>query len=139
MIFLIQLPDDDRKRNINKRAVGGFVGEGSPDPCTFASSFNLTEGQLFKNGNPIYYDGEDFKELDSQGTPPADAITKGFASAGTSLSFQNDDLPDGEAGFCQTSDGQVYITFTSAPSGCTPVTLGVYDGKVLYYTVVFRC
>jgi hypothetical protein len=139
VIFLIQLPDDDRKRNINKRAVGGFVGEGSPDPCTFASSFNLTEGQLFKNGNPIYYDGEDFKELDSQGTPPADAITKGFASAGTSLSFQNDDLPDGEAGFCQTSDGQVYITFTSAPSGCTPVTLGVYDGKVLYYTVVFRC
>ncbi|KAG9498208.1 hypothetical protein J7337_011103 [Fusarium musae] len=106
VIFLIQLPDDDRKRNINKRAVGGFVGEGNPDTCTFASSFNLAGGQLFKNANPIYYDGEDFKELDSQGTPPADATTKGFASTGTSLSFRNDDLPDGEAGFCQTSDGQ---------------------------------
>ncbi|RBQ71692.1 hypothetical protein FVER14953_13439 [Fusarium verticillioides] len=129
VIFLIQLPDDDRKRNINKRAVGGFVGEGNPDTCTFASSFNLAEGQLFKNGNPIYYDGEDFKELDSQGTPPANAITKGFASTGTSLSFRNDNLPDGEAGFCQTSDGQVYITFKSSPPGCTPVTLGVYDGK----------
>ncbi|EWG55440.1 hypothetical protein FVEG_13439 [Fusarium verticillioides 7600] len=127
VIFLIQLPDDDRKRNINKRAVGGFVGEGNPDTCTFASSFNLAEGQLFKNGNPIYYDGEDFKELDSQGTPPANAITKGFASTGTSLSFRNDNLPDGEAGFCQTSDGQVYITFKSSPPGCTPVTLGVYD------------
>ncbi|KAF5694765.1 hypothetical protein FDENT_893 [Fusarium denticulatum] len=127
IIFLIQLPDDDRRRNFHKREVGGFVGDGSPDTCTFASSFNLAEGQLFKNGNPIYYSGEDFKELDSQGAPPSDAITKGFASTGTSLTFQNDDLPNGEADFCQTSDGQVYITFTSAPLGCTPVTLGVYD------------
>ncbi|KAF5582893.1 hypothetical protein FPANT_8350 [Fusarium pseudoanthophilum] len=133
VIFLIQLPDDDRKRNIDKRAVGGFVGDGSPDTCTFAASFNLAEGQLFKNGNPTFYSGEDFKELDSQGSPPADAITKGFTSTGTSLSFQNDDLPNGEAGFCQTSDGQVYITFTSAPPGCTPVTLGVYDGTLLRY------
>ncbi|KAG5743364.1 hypothetical protein H9Q70_013928 [Fusarium xylarioides] len=127
VIFLIQLPDDDRKHNIIKREVGTFVGDGSPDTCTFASSFNLADGQLFKNGNPIYYSGEDFKELDSQGTPPSDAITKGFASTGTSLSFQNDDLPNGEAGFCQTPDGQVYLTFTSAPTGCTPVTLGIYD------------
>ncbi|KAF5621109.1 uncharacterized protein FTJAE_11450 [Fusarium tjaetaba] len=127
VIFLIQLPDDDRKRSINRRAVGGFVGDGSPDTCKFAASFNLAEGQLFKNGNPIYYDGEDFKELDSQGTPPADAITKGFASTGTSLTFRNEGLPNGEAGFCQTSDGHVYITFTSAPAGCTPVALGVFD------------
>ncbi|RKL51383.1 hypothetical protein BFJ70_g104 [Fusarium oxysporum] len=127
VIFLIQLPDDDRKRSINKREVGGFVGDGSPDTCTFASSFNLAEGQLFKSGNPIYYSGEAYKELESQGLPPSDAITKGFASTGTSLSFQNNELPNGEAGFCQTSDGQVYITFTSAPPGCTPVTLGVYD------------
>ncbi|EXM19088.1 hypothetical protein RAB80_015027 [Fusarium oxysporum f. sp. vasinfectum] len=127
VIFLIQLPDDDRKRSINKREVGGFVGDGSPDTCTFASSFNLAEGQLFKSGNPIYYSGEAYKELESQGLPPSDAITKGFASTGTSLSFQNNELPNGEAGFCQTSDGQVYITFTSAPPGCTSVTLGVYD------------
>ncbi|EXK87539.1 hypothetical protein FOQG_08886 [Fusarium oxysporum f. sp. raphani 54005] len=127
VIFLIQLPDDDRKRSINKREVGGFVGDGSPDTCTFASSFNLAEGQLFKSGNPIYYSGEAYKELESQGLPPSDAITKGFASTGTSLSFQNNELPNGEAGFCQKSDGQVYITFTSAPPGCTSVTLGVYD------------
>ncbi|KAH7203293.1 hypothetical protein BKA60DRAFT_527243 [Fusarium oxysporum] len=127
VIFLIQLPDDGRKRRINKREVGGFVGDGSPDTCTFASSFNLAEGQLFKSGNPIYYSGEAYKELESQGLPPSDAITKGFASTGTSLSFQNNELPNGEAGFCQTSDGQVYITFTFAPPGCTSVTLGVYD------------
>ncbi|KAF4344801.1 hypothetical protein FBEOM_1231 [Fusarium beomiforme] len=42
---------------------------------------------------------EDYKELDSQGTPPSDAITKGFASAGTSLTFVNDELPNGKAGF----------------------------------------
>ncbi|PNP85436.1 hypothetical protein FNYG_01265 [Fusarium nygamai] len=127
VIFLIQLPDDDRRRNIHKREVGGFVGDGSPDTCTFASSFNLAEGQLFKNGNPVYYSGENFKELDSQGTPSSGAITQGFASTGTSLTFQNDGLPNGEAGFCQISDGQVYITFTSAQPGCTPVTLDVYD------------
>ncbi|KAG5766096.1 hypothetical protein H9Q72_005846 [Fusarium xylarioides] len=127
VIFLIQLPDDDRKRSINKREVGEFVGDGSTDTCTFAASFNLAVGQLFKNGNPIYYAGEDYKELDGQGTPPSDAITKGFASTGTSLRFQNEALPNGVAGFCQTSDGQVYITFSSEPPGCTPVTLGVYD------------
>ncbi|KAH7194744.1 hypothetical protein DER44DRAFT_815421 [Fusarium oxysporum] len=104
VIFLIQLPDDGRKRSINKR-----------------------EGQLFKSGNPIYYSGEVYKELESQRLPPSDAITKGFASTGTSLSFQINELPNGEAGFRQTSDGQVSITFTSAPPGCTPVTLGVYD------------
>ncbi|KAF5628129.1 hypothetical protein F25303_10505, partial [Fusarium sp. NRRL 25303] len=129
VILLIQLPDDDRKRNLNKREVGGFVGDGSPDTCTFASTFNLAQGQLFKNGNPIFYSGEDFKPLEGQGIPPSDVVTKGFASTGTSLSFQNDDLPNGEAGFCQTSNGQVYITFTSAPPGCEPVTLGVYDAS----------
>ncbi|KAF5552679.1 NAD(P)H azoreductase [Fusarium mexicanum] len=127
VIFRIQLPIDDRKNKINKREVRGFVGNGSPDTCTFAATFNLAESQLFKNGNPIYYSGEEFKELDSQGLPPPDAITKGFASTGTLLSFQNDGLPNGEAGFCQTSDGQVYITFASSPPGCTLVTLGVYD------------
>ncbi|KLP10420.1 uncharacterized protein Y057_2023 [Fusarium fujikuroi] len=134
VIFLIQLPDDDRKRSINKREVGGFVGDGSPDTCTFASTFNLAQGQLFKNDNPIFYSGEDFKELVNQGMPPSDAITKGFASTGTSLTFQNDDLPNGQAGFCQTSDGQVYITFTSKPPGCTPITLGVHDGMPLRST-----
>ncbi|KAG4261840.1 hypothetical protein FPRO03_11308 [Fusarium proliferatum] len=87
VILLIQLPDDDRKRNLNER------------------------------------------ELEGQGAPPSDAVTKGFASTGTSLSFQNDDLPNEEAGFCQTPNGQVYITFTSAAPGCTPVPLGVYDAS----------
>ncbi|KAG4281981.1 hypothetical protein FPRO06_10885 [Fusarium proliferatum] len=130
VIFLIRLPDDDRKRSINKREVGGF-GDGSPDTCTFASTFNLAQGQLFKIGNPIFYSGEDFKQLEGQGVPSSDAVTKGFASTGTSLSFQNDDLPNGEAGFCQTSNGRVYITFTSAPPGCTPVALGVYDESII--------
>ncbi|RKL32875.1 hypothetical protein BFJ72_g10375 [Fusarium proliferatum] len=127
VIFFIQNLDDDRKRNMHKRGVGGFVGDGSLDTCTFASTFNLAQGQLFKNGNPIFYSGEDFKQLEGQGAPPAEAVTKRFTSTGISLKFQNDELPNGEAGFCQTSNGQVYTTFTSAPPGCTPVALGVYD------------
>lgn len=137
VIFLIQLPDDDQKRRLNKREVGRFVGDGSPDTCTFASTFNLAQGQLFKNGNPIFYSGEDFKQLEGQGAPPSDAVTKGFASTGTSLSFRNEEFPNGEAGFCQISNGQVYITFSSAPPACKPVTLGVYDGMPLRSADVF--
>ncbi|KAF5696911.1 hypothetical protein FGLOB1_13164 [Fusarium globosum] len=127
VILLIQLPDDDQKRRLNKREVGRFVGDGSPDTCTSASTFNLAQGQLFKNGNPIFYSGEEFKQLEGQGAPPSDAVTKGFASTGTSLSFRNEELPNGEAGFCQISNGQVYVTFSSTPPACKPVTLGVYD------------
>lgn len=131
VIFFIQNLDDDRKRNMHKRVVGGFVGDGGLDTCTFASTFNLAQGQLFKNGNLIFYSGEDFKQLEGQGAPPAEAVTKGFTSTGIFLKFQNDELPNGEVGFCHTSNGQVYTTFTSAPPGCTPVALGVYDGMPL--------
>jgi hypothetical protein len=43
--------------------------------------------------------------------------------------FRNSGLPNGDAGFCQVSDGQVYITFTTGPPGCVPVNLAVYDSK----------
>ncbi|KAF5235688.1 hypothetical protein FAUST_6919 [Fusarium austroamericanum] len=43
------------------------------------------------------------------------------------LVFRNTALPNGEAGFCQTSDGRVYMTFSGEPAGCVQVTLAVYD------------
>ncbi|RFN44413.1 hypothetical protein FIE12Z_11349 [Fusarium flagelliforme] len=128
VIFLIQTGVNE-KRSFYKRANNEFVGDNSPEVCTFAATFNLAEdeGQLFASGLPIYYSGEDYKELSPQGRPPSGSITSGFTDTGGSLAFRNSELPNGEAGFCQDADGQVYITFTSGPSGCTPVSLGIYN------------
>ncbi|KAH7184597.1 uncharacterized protein B0J16DRAFT_383645 [Fusarium flagelliforme] len=128
VIFLIQTGVNE-KRSFYKRANNEFVGDNSPEVCTFAATFNLAEdeGQLFASGLPIYYSGEDYKELSPQGRPPSGSITSGFTDTGGSLAFRNSELPNGEAGFCQDADGQVYITFTSGPSGCTPVNLGIYN------------
>ena len=129
VIFLIQTGVNE-KRSFYKRANNEFVGENNPDVCTFAATFNLAEaeGQLFASGFPIFYAGEDFKKLSSQGSPPSGSVTSGFTDAGGSLTFRNSELPNGEAAYCQDANGQVYITFTAGPSGCTPVSLGIYNG-----------
>ncbi|RSL49481.1 hypothetical protein CEP54_012405 [Fusarium duplospermum] len=128
VIFLVQA-SDNQKRAISKRATGGFVGQDNPDVCTFASTYNLAEGQLFTGGVPVYYSGEEFKELggEGEGSPVSGSITRTFETDGRTLVFRNSELPNGEAGFCQDSSGQVYLTFTTDPSDCVPVTLGVYD------------
>ncbi|KAL5625679.1 hypothetical protein FOBRF1_000022 [Fusarium oxysporum] len=128
VIFLIQA-SNDQKRDIGKREAEGFVGADNPDICTFALVFNLAEGQLFVDGLPTFYAGEDYKALGVQDEDSfiQGAITRTFGTTGRTLFFRNSDLPNGEAGFCQDSSGQVYITFTSSPPGCFPVTLGVYD------------
>ncbi|KAL6915424.1 hypothetical protein FSST1_006919 [Fusarium sambucinum] len=126
VIFLIQTTDNE-KRAIRSRAISGFIGINNPSVCTFAATFNLTEAQLFADGVPLYYFGEDYKDLSTQGRPPRGSITSGFADSGSTLTFRNSDLPRGEAGFCQDAEGQVYITFTTGPSGCVPVNLAVYN------------
>ncbi|KAJ4078411.1 hypothetical protein NW761_011924 [Fusarium oxysporum] len=128
VIFLIQA-SNNQKRDIGKREAEGFVGAENPDICTFALTFNLAEGQLFVGGLPTFYAGEDYKALGVQDEDSfvQGAITRTFGTTGRTLFFRNSDLPNGEAGFCQDSSGQVYITFTSSPPGCLPVTLGVYD------------
>ncbi|KAF5667231.1 hypothetical protein FHETE_5934 [Fusarium heterosporum] len=110
-----------------KRDLGGFVGDGSPDVCTFATTFTLGEGRLFAGRQPVAYVGGDFQPLQSSSVTPGDAITTTFSNDGGILRFANPSLPGGQAGFCQTpSDGQIYLTFTSQPSGCEPVTLSIY-------------
>ncbi|RKK71279.1 hypothetical protein BFJ69_g11127 [Fusarium oxysporum] len=128
VIFLVQAPSN-QKRDIKKREIGGFVGADNPDVCTFALTFNLAEGQLFVNGLPTSYAGEDYKALGVQDEDSfvQGSITKTFGTTGRTLFFRNSGLPNGEAGFCQDSSGQVYIIFSASPPGCVPVTLGVYD------------
>ncbi|KAH6980185.1 hypothetical protein EDB82DRAFT_539824 [Fusarium venenatum] len=70
--------------------------------------------------------GESYKELSGQDLPTSGSITKTFEDSGR-LVFRNSGLPNGQAGFCQTPDGIVYVTFTNGPVGCIPVELVVYD------------
>ncbi|KAJ4266067.1 hypothetical protein NW762_004040 [Fusarium torreyae] len=128
VIILIQ-ESNNQKRGIKKRATRGFIGTNNPEICTFASTFNLAEGQLFFGGVPTFYSGEGYKELGNQAEAPLTrgAITRTFETTGRALVFRNPNLPNGEAGFCQDSSGQVYITFSSSPPECLPVTLAVYD------------
>ena len=118
-----------------KRDVGGFVGDDNPDICTFATVFILGEGSLSQDGVPFAYLGNDYQKFESSLALPIDPTTTTFSSEGGVLNFANSALPNGQASFCQTSDGQVYMTFTSEPSGCIPVALNVYAGKELIDTI----
>ncbi|RKL44332.1 hypothetical protein BFJ72_g4065 [Fusarium proliferatum] len=73
-----------------------------------ASAFSLSDGRLLDDGKPIYYNGEDYKELQGQQTtPPRGAVTTTFAGDGRFLLFRSPDLPNGEAGFFDDcKDGQ---------------------------------
>ncbi|KAF4969555.1 hypothetical protein FSARC_3238 [Fusarium sarcochroum] len=132
VIFLVT-PSGD----INKRELNGFVGNGNPDVCTFATVFTLGQSQLFDGNVRLGYAGGGYQSLQLQSLPD-DAITRSFTNAGGNLQFKNSALPNGQAGFCQdTSDGQVYMTFTSEPPSCIPVVLAIYgveqcvDGRLI--------
>ncbi|CAG7559549.1 unnamed protein product [Fusarium equiseti] len=127
IIFRIVPNSDDTKRikrGILERDLGGVVGSQS-DLCSEAIVFSLSQGRLFADESPIYYNGESYKELGGQtGPAPDNAITTTFVDDGGYIQFVNTDLPNGRAGFCQVaSSGQVYITFGFAPPNCVPVRL----------------
>ncbi|KAF4420384.1 hypothetical protein FACUT_11204 [Fusarium acutatum] len=113
-----------------KRDIGGFVGDGNPDICTFATVFTLGNGQLSEDGVPVSYLGDGYQKLQASSSSSGNVISTTFSSEGGVLSFRNPSLPNGGASFCQTpSDGQVYMTFGSKPSGCLPVSLNVYRAE----------
>ncbi|KAH7194409.1 hypothetical protein DER44DRAFT_889518 [Fusarium oxysporum] len=113
-----------------KRDIGGFVGDGNPDICTFATVFTLGNGRLFEGGVPVSYLGDGYQKLQASSSSSDNAISTTFNSEGGLLRFQNLSLPNGGASFCQTpSDGQVYMTFAFRPSGCVPVSLKVYGAE----------
>lgn len=133
VVFRIVSDSDDTKRmrrGIFERDLGGMVGSPA-DLCSEAIVFTLSQGRLLQDGNPVYYNGESYKELSSQSGPvPGDAITTTFVDNGGYIQFINTDLPNGGAGFCQVaSSGQVYLTFGFAPPNCVPVRLAVMGGE----------
>lgn len=132
VVFRIVPDTDNSKRRRLKRALGGFVGSTS-GICQDASAFSRSDGRLLDDGRPIYYNGEGFKELrGEQTTPPRGAVATTFSGDVGFLRFRSPDLPNGEAGFCQSpGTGQVYITFNSSPPDCVPVRLSVVRGKLL--------
>ncbi|RSM20192.1 hypothetical protein CDV31_000987 [Fusarium ambrosium] len=128
IILLVDESEEERKRQ--QRSIRGFINNGNTagsESCSDAGVFSLVNGQLLEEGTPIYYAGEDFKKLVSQGEPPIDAITRTFVNSGGVLLFENSLLPNGQAGYCQDPEtSEVFITFASAPLGCVPVSLTVY-------------
>ncbi|KAF5529503.1 hypothetical protein FNAPI_13857 [Fusarium napiforme] len=126
VVFRIVPDTDNSSPRRLKRALGGFVGSTS-EVCQDASAFSLSDGHLLDGGRPIYYNGEDFKELrGEEETVPRGAVATTFIGEGGFLRFRSPDLPSGEAGFCQSpGTGLVYITFTSSPEGCVSVRLSV--------------
>lgn len=130
VVLAVNLENDNQRRSIHKRTLGGFVGLNDPNVCTFASTFNFAEDQLFVGGLPIFYSpGDTNKELVGGDKRPRDAVTRGFTIAGGALGFRNANLPSGAASFCQTEDGRVFIVFTDGPPQCVPVVLLVYSGE----------
>jgi hypothetical protein len=123
--------DVKRDQRLQARALGGLVGAQS-GICEDADRFSLLGGSLLDGDLPIYYNGEDFKELSGQPGPvPAGAISTTFSvDSNGFVQFSNSLLPSGEAGFCQVSDsGQVYLTFTSSPPNCKTVRLAIIGCK----------
>ncbi|KAF4485603.1 hypothetical protein FAGAP_11556 [Fusarium agapanthi] len=119
------VPDTTNNNRLRRRALGGFIGSPS-EICNNSNVFNLVDGQLLGGNVPIYFNGEDYKVFSGQQGPvPNGAITRTFFRDGDILRFQSSRIiPNGETGFCQTpSDGQVYITFSSQPTGCIAAQL----------------
>ncbi|KAF4997953.1 hypothetical protein FGRMN_3473 [Fusarium graminum] len=113
-----------------KRDIGGFVGDGNPSICTFATVFTLDKNRLYESGLPVSYLGDDYQKFQASSSLSDSAISKSFNNELGLLRFQNPSLPNGRGSFCQTpSDGQVYMTFASRPLGCVPVSLNIYRAK----------
>ncbi|KAF5537060.1 hypothetical protein FMEXI_10080 [Fusarium mexicanum] len=128
VIFRVVPESQDTKRDLQARAVGGFVSS-QFEICAAAAIFNLVQGRLLDGTLPIYYNGESFKELRGYpGTLPRGAVIETFADEDGFLRFFSSALPTGEAGFCQDTDsGQVYITFTASPPGCQTIRLSITE------------
>ncbi|KAG7413786.1 hypothetical protein Forpe1208_v007327 [Fusarium oxysporum f. sp. rapae] len=127
--FRVVPESQDTKRDLQVRAVGGFVGSQS-EICAAAAIFNLVQGRLLDHTLPIYYNGESFKELRGHpGALPRDSVTETFVDEDGFLRFFSSVLPTGEASFCQEAEsGQVYITFTALPPSCQSIRLSITGG-----------
>jgi hypothetical protein len=89
IILAIVPQTGDEKRQLSKRALGGFIMNGNvanAQICTDAAAFSLASGQLLDQGSPVYYSvGEPFKQLRGQRSPPDGAISTTFLNVGGGL------------------------------------------------------
>lgn len=138
--FSVQPASDNERRDVRKRAIGGWVGDGedpNPNSCYDAPAFLLNAGQLVEedSGWPVWATVGDTNLAlsDSTGVPPAGAITTTFENIEGVLRWRNESFSNGVAGTCQEeSNGQVYFTFAGAgsrPLSCQEVFLVVVTGK----------
>ncbi|KAJ4135301.1 hypothetical protein NW768_004925 [Fusarium equiseti] len=80
VVFRIVPDTQDSKRGLQKRALGGLVGSAQED-CNEASTFRLSKARLLDGTIPVFYGGEDFKELRGQsGLLPSGALLKRVVS-----------------------------------------------------------
>ncbi|KAI8627934.1 hypothetical protein F5Y19DRAFT_440450 [Xylariaceae sp. FL1651] len=139
------IPAAKKKRGVwNMRrqvTTGGFVGNAgpvNPDSCDQASLFGVEDGQLLAGGQDVATDpGVAYMAFKVM---PSGTISTTFSIVNGVLHWYNDAFTGGEAGFCQTADGQVFITFqgdAAAPANCNSVTIVVYmatqcvDGQIV--------
>jgi len=130
IIFLVVPQFSVKQRGLWKRVLGGFLSNdinGNRDSCDAATVFTLSQDQLFEADNPIFYSpGETFKQFSNPVVAPESAITSTFANVSGVLSFTSSSIPSGQAGFCQESTGEVFVTFTTRPANCKPAFLYIY-------------
>lgn len=137
-LILLVTPSAASRRYLHARAATGFLNIEATlqQSCANATVFTLASGQLSDaSGIPIYYSlGDTFKPLRSAGSllDGATAITTTFSDNNGVLEFSNPSLPGGRASFCEDDTGRVYITFTSSPANCVPVSLTSYDGRAIF-------
>lgn len=120
-----------KKRASEDDPQGGFIGAPSTEGnCSVGTPFNLTDGQLSSHEQVIGMNpGSSYIELvpSSSGN-----VSTTFSVVESTLYWRNESFFQGEAGFCQTTEGRVYATFTSSekwPEECFSISIIVYKGK----------
>lgn len=120
-----------QKRATEDDFQGGFIGAPSTEgSCSVGTPFNLTDGQLSSREQVVGMNpGGSYIEL----VPSSSGIVSTtFSVVESTLYWKNESFFQGEAGFCQTTDGRVYATFTSSenwPDDCLSISIIVYKGK----------
>ncbi len=129
---------ETRTSNLIRRQVEpGFIGKvdvtGSSN-CSDATLFRRSRGELQLKGRPISVDpGVAYINLMDY---PDGSITTRFSVINDTLVWTSSAFYEGQAGFCEDYNGDIFISFTEAggPSGCMPIDLRVYRGNYFLRT-----
>ncbi|KAI0542778.1 hypothetical protein GGR58DRAFT_170800 [Xylaria digitata] len=116
--------------NVRRQSVGGFVGgagPSNPNTCDQATLFGVRGGRLVSGTQSVATDpGVPFMPFR---VFPTGSISTTFTIVNGVLHWYNAAFTGGEAEFCQTTDGSVYIEFQgdgSGPANCRRVEIVTY-------------